>query len=294
MNLACAFCGSPSLRAGPERGALVYRICAQCGSGTLVEGAVSFREYYGEYDSELVLDLPPILSARYAAMLDRLERRTEGRRLLEIGCGNGYFLDVARSRGWEVGGIELSRAHVERARSRGLEVVLGDLAEDHLFSGERFDVVVAIEVVEHVPDPVGLLQAVADRAVLGGLFYATTPNFSSVTRRLLGSRWSVLSAEHVALASPRGLLRAVNASGMDVELLRSRNLYVGEYARLLRGGGKDSGPDRPFAAENAELRDRIEASRLLLALKGIVNQVLGATNLGESLECIARVRPKGA
>lgn len=286
MGEQCPYCGSTRWGRGPVRAELAYRRCRTCGSGYLPEEPIAFRDYYEAYAPDLVADLPPILARRYAAMLARLEAWAPRRTLLEVGCGNGHFLAVARDRGWEVRGVELSRAHVERARAMGLDVAYGDVAADALFAGERFGAVVMIEVLEHVPDPRGLLAACAARLDEDGVLFLTTPNFGSVTRRLLGSRWSVLSHEHVGLATPAGLRRALGGAGFSVLRLRTRSLYLGEYRRLLAGRGARR--TTPLAAENAGLRDRIEESRLLSAAKAGVNVVLGASGLGESTECWAR------
>jgi len=181
--------------------------------------------------------------------------------------------------------VELSRSHVEQALAAGLDVAYGDLATTDLWPGERFDAVVMIEVVEHVPDPLRLLQVASGRLVPGGATFLTTPNFGSVTRRLLGRRWSVLSWEHVSLATPRGLARALEASGHERIRIRSKNLYVGEYRKLLRRPG--AGETRSLSEENVVLRDRIEGSAALRWGKGAANAVLGALDLGEGLEAWA-------
>ena len=291
MREQCPYCTSTRSTSGPERGGLAYRNCVDCGSGYVEEPPIEFRDYYVDYDPNLVADLPEILVRRYQGMLARLEALTPGRRMLEVGCGNGHFLSVARGRGWEVKGTELSRAHVGHAQARGLDVVYGDLVADPLWADRAFDVVVLIEVVEHVPEPRELLAACARRLDPGGVLFVTTPNYGSMTRRILGGGWSVLGVEHVALASQRGLRRALNEVGFDVIRLWSKSLFVGEYRRLL---ARDRGaPDVPLAAENAELRDRIEGSAILSLAKEGANAVLKLTGLGEAMECWARKRDGG-
>lgn len=288
MGDGCPFCGSTRSRDGPQREGLRYAICRGCGSGYLVGESIDFRAYYEDYDPDLVLELPPVLARRYGTMLERIERIAPGRRLLEVGCGNGHFLAVAERRGWEVSGVELSRAHVDRARARGLDVVYGDLGDDALWSDHRFDALVAIEVLEHVPRPLDLLRAAADRLAPGGALFLTTPNFGSVTRRLLGAGWSVLDPEHVALASPAGLASALRRAGFTVVRMESRNLYLSEYRRLWSGRAVAAGDTTARAEATAELRDRIEGSALLRGAKAVANAALSLTGWGEGLECLAR------
>lgn len=291
MRSTCPYCASPAQRPGPERTSFRYARCARCGSGYVASHTIDFRAFYEGYDPELVLDLAPVLAARYRDMLAMLAAAAPGRRMLEVGCGNGHFLALAAEAGWETSGTELSRAHAERARGRGLDVVYGDVVEETLFPGRRFDAVVAMEVIEHLAEPTRFLAVMAERLVPGGVVFLTTPNFGSVTRRLLGPAWSVLGEEHVALASPKGLTLALQGAGFRVVRIRSKSLYVGEYVRALRGAAGPSAT--PLAAENAALRDQIEESRVLTTLKGAVNAVLGATGLGEALECLARLARGG-
>lgn len=286
MRESCPYCGSTRARSGPARADYAYRVCGECGSGYHEQAATDLRAYYERYDPTLVLELPDILRRRYSDALAWIESLVTGRRLLEVGCGNGHFLEVAAHRGWSVKGIELSRAHVDRARSQGLDVVYGDLRDDVIPSDERFDVAVAIEVLEHLEHPRPFLDALGDRILPGGLVYITTPNFSSVTRRIVGERWSVLSHEHVALASPSGLRAALRAAGFETVHLKSKNLYLGEYRRAFLP--RRDAPTVRLASENAALRDRIEESSVLRSAKSVANTLLGLTGLGESLECLAR------
>lgn len=247
---------------------------------------MDFGRYYEEYFPSGVRADSPVLARRYGEIMGRLERQTGGRRLLEVGCGNGQLLAVARARGWEVAGVELSRAQVEHCRARGLEVELGDLTRDGLFAGRAFDAAVMIEVLEHLPEPVETLEAVAERLVPGGVLYVTTPNFGALSRWVLGGGWSVLNEEHVTLASARGLRRVLARSGFRPLSVRSRNVNVGELASRLRrrgpaGGAPVSGGERFRAA--VALRDRIEASPGLRLLKGVTNAVLAVSGLGDTL-----------
>jgi SAM-dependent methyltransferase len=271
---------------GPVRGQLAYRECSTCGSGYVPEPPIAFRDYYQGYDPTLVADLPAVLVRRYSAMLERLEGWVPRRALLEVGCGNGHFLTVARERGWEVSGIELSRPHVDRARAMGLDVRYGDLAGDQLFADRSFGAAVMIEVIEHVPEPRTLLAGCHSRLDPGGVLFLTTPNYGSLTRRLLGHRWSVLSHEHVALASSEGLRLALRDTGYEPLRLRSKNLFVGEYRKLF--ASSDVRDATSLSHENVRLRDRIEESVTLSALKSVVNVALGVTGLGEGTECWAR------
>lgn len=129
-------------------------------------------------------------------------RRPGGRRLLEVGAGYGLFLDAARDRGYEVTGVELSRTASTHARDvLGLDVYSSQL-EDAPLDGP-FDVVVAWDTIEHVPDPLAFLRTVRSLLADDGVLVFSTPYVTSVPARLLGTRWWTLKpTEHIWHFSP--------------------------------------------------------------------------------------------
>jgi 2-polyprenyl-3-methyl-5-hydroxy-6-metoxy-1,4-benzoquinol methylase len=113
------------------------------------------------------------------AQNDRLaifEKLTAGRRLLDIGCGPGFFLKTAIARGWETHGIEPSRQAAAHARSLGASVTEGFFNADTAPALGRFDVVNLTNVLEHVPDAAQTLKRAADLLQPGGVLCAGVPN----------------------------------------------------------------------------------------------------------------------
>jgi SAM-dependent methyltransferase len=101
--------------------------------------------------------------------------------VLDVGCGEGTFLRLARSRGWQVAGTELS-AFASQA-SPDLTIHHGEIWEAGLRSGS-FDVVTCWHVLEHVSDPLRLLSEVFRLLRPGGLLFLTTPNSRDYLFRL--------------------------------------------------------------------------------------------------------------
>jgi SAM-dependent methyltransferase len=96
-------------------------------------------------------------------------------RLLDVGCATGDFLVAGRDAGWQVQGTEFSPAGARAARSRGLEVVPGEVWDAGLASG-AFDVVTAWHVLEHARDPRRLLDECRRVLRPGGALVLATPN----------------------------------------------------------------------------------------------------------------------
>jgi SAM-dependent methyltransferase len=118
-------------------------------------------------------------------------RRARPGRLLDLGCGEGMFLQVARERGFEIAGLDLDPGNVAAARARGLAPIEQGLVVDGegrlapmLVGAAPFDWVTAFEVLEHQPDPLGFLRAA--RGLLGpaGRLCGSVPN----RERILAAR----------------------------------------------------------------------------------------------------------
>lgn len=98
------------------------------------------------------------------------------RRILDIGCGPGFFLQTAKSRGWTAKGIEPSRQAAAHAQSLGLDIVEGFFDAVTAPCLGRFDVVHLNNVLEHLPDPIGVLTLARSLIAEGGLLCINVPN----------------------------------------------------------------------------------------------------------------------
>jgi SAM-dependent methyltransferase len=209
--------------------------------------------------------------------LRRLERMIAPGRMLEVGCSWGFFLEAARSRGWQVEGVELSDSTARWANENlGLNTACGTI-EDSPFNGEAaFDVVVAWHVIEHVQEPMNFLKIARERLRPGGLLALRTPNIRSVSARINGWVWQWVGAPaHLSLFSPKSLGLATERAGFSVRYVATRrgDAYNPVF-ELLRGGVLRAG-----------LHQRIKR---LLKLQGANGG--DASPDGESLNSSRRVR----
>jgi len=185
-------------------------------------------------------------------LVDRLVGGLDGVRWLDFGCGNGglvrYALDHTGAQvcGFEEGSIAAS------ARQRGIPILCGD-ALDELAT--PFDLVTAIEVIEHTLDPLAELRKVRRLLRPGGLLFLTTGNAAPFASDL--QKWSYIVPEiHVSFFEPVTLSRAFVESGFQPgrvpaadgfdEILKFKvlkNLRLRRRSRLT-----DLIPARPVAA----------------------------------------------
>lgn len=113
-------------------------------------------------------------------------------KLLEIGCATGFFLDIARKRGWETYGVEISDFAGRYAREKlGLKVFIGQLAEAP-FNPGSFDVICLYHVLEHVPNPKEYCQRLYQLLKPNGLLVIALPDISSPRARRLKDKWEAL------------------------------------------------------------------------------------------------------
>jgi 2-polyprenyl-3-methyl-5-hydroxy-6-metoxy-1,4-benzoquinol methylase len=186
--------------------------------------------------------------------LARQLARPGARRLLDVGCAHGWFLETARD-GFEVLGIEPDAVVGGRTAARGLPVRQGYFP-DALQAGETFDVIVFNDVIEHIPDIRAALQACHARLEEGGLLILNLPNSAGFFYRLsklfarLGWRspferlWQKdLPSPHVHYFRPANLERLVATHGFarvhsgELPSLRAKGLL-----ERIRCAGNISGP----------------------------------------------------
>lgn len=141
--------------------------------------------------------------------------------LLDVGCGVGLLLDVARQRGYRVAGVEISPYAADIARQRyRLEVSTGTL-QGRKFEDNTFDVVIMNHVIEHVPDPLVVLAEIRRILKPAGALAIGVPNFSSIFRHALRSRWpSLLPEQHLWHFSPSTLEKLLAKAEFRVETVK--------------------------------------------------------------------------
>lgn len=142
-----------------------------------------------------------------------------GDRLLELGCGDGAFLDRAAHNGCDATGLEINADAVAAARSRGLQVEMTPLEQFARTHAGQYDVVAAFQVLEHVPT----LRAVLDDMVAllkpGGRLLIAVPNQASFVLRVPGnvldmpphhlSRWRASTLRYLPEVLPLRVRRVV-------------------------------------------------------------------------------------
>jgi SAM-dependent methyltransferase len=137
-------------------------------------------------------------------------------RLLDFGAGVGTFVRAARDEGWGAIGVERSAAAIERARTRNAVDLVSDLS--HVAG--RFDAITLLDVVEHLRDPQGTVEALRTYLRDGGWMIFETGNWESWRRLAAGDAWGLYLFDHQYYFSPASLESLVGRAGLvDFQLL---------------------------------------------------------------------------
>ena len=154
------------------------------------------------------------LRATFKCLLRNLQTRgMTGGDLLEIGCGYGYLLDEAQSFFRRRIGTEFSPEAAAHARETGADVFLGGV--DELPTDARFDCAMAIQVIEHIYDPITFMTGLISHVRPGGSVLLATPDIGGALRKVMGKSWpSFKVPEHVVYFDLDTLKRLMTGAGL--------------------------------------------------------------------------------
>jgi 2-polyprenyl-3-methyl-5-hydroxy-6-metoxy-1,4-benzoquinol methylase len=293
---SCIVCNSDQLKpiAGFEKAWLSR--CKNCGMvfSTNNPTQTQLEEYYKGYGRNDYLS--PITIKRYNEILDQFESVRKTNRLLDVGCGIGYFLEVAKKRGWEVYGTEFTDEAIRICQSKGINMNKGVLAPSN-YEPESFDVITSFEVIEHINTPQSEISNISSLIRKGGLFYVTTPNFNSLLRYYLGEKYNVISwPEHLSYYTPSTLNRLMRNNSLNKLYIQTTGISITRFitsrkpaSAPIPSNTKNEGTE--FVSENTQdekLRNRFETNPVLGLAKKAINGTLTWTGKGDALKGLFR------
>jgi SAM-dependent methyltransferase len=204
----CGSCGLVSTFPIPSPGAIENHYAKKFQQGNYKLARVfAERLKQGPY-----ADFLRVLSERLTAKGETLP----GKKVLDIGCFTGEFLELLDDQGAVVYGLELQREAVEIANGKFPgRIFQADVFGDE-FPTQQFDIVTALAVIEHVTLPMKLLSRVYELLRPGGTIFLQTPNSGSAFAKVLGKYWPPYApVEHINLFSKTSLETALLKSGFS-------------------------------------------------------------------------------
>jgi len=139
-------------------------------------------------------------------------------KLLEIGCAYGFFLQEA-SRHYEVFGVEIAEDAARYCKSSGLSgVKSGVLEREDLARIGPLDVVVMLDVIEHIDNVEETIEMIAGSLRVGGSFVVTTGDWGSLLARAMGPKWRLMAPPmHLWYFSPENLMKLGQRFGLKMQ-----------------------------------------------------------------------------
>jgi SAM-dependent methyltransferase len=155
------------------------------------------------------------------AAFGRLFANGDGRRLLDFGCGNGLFLDIAHERGFECYGVDLAEDAIRAAREKpsGRNAYHGSPVEIPEINGGGFDVITMWSVLAHLAQPVEDLSMLRRLLAPDGVLLILTVNADSLILRRRLATWGGFTPNHLLFSSPRTLPRLLARAGFGAVVM---------------------------------------------------------------------------
>ena len=237
VPLACAACGGRGLqellhvydhrRKRPRWNYHVVR-CASCGFLYRHPGIRPERlgDLYttGKYAKFLAGKYTEKRIRRYEVTMEpfgALFESGHGRRLLDFGCGNGLFLDIAYERGFECFGVDLAADAIKAARKKpsGRHAYHGAPAEVPEIAPGGFDVITMWSVLAHLAQPVEDLRMLRHLLAPDGVLLILTVNAGSLVLKRRLERWGGFTPNHLLFSSPQTLPLLLRRAGFGAVVM---------------------------------------------------------------------------
>lgn len=183
----------------------------------------AYREYARSRELKIATARP-----RLAA----IKKSAKGGRLLDVGCATGFFMEAAADEGFEVRGVEFSPVAISLARPDIRDrIVRGDVNELLSREPEKFDVVTAFDIIEHVQNPANFLRELREILRPGGFLAISSPDTGHILRYLMGSKWPMLQPmQHTVLFSRRSITALLERCGFrDVQVETAHKVLTMDY-----------------------------------------------------------------
>lgn len=243
-NLNCPACGSDRSEVRLERFGRKLLQCLDCDIGYMEGFPAETNDVYShagyiETQETNYLENADYRKKRFAMerldiVQQHLKRPAATVRLLDVGCGTGWFLEVARDRGYVVSGVEIGR-ELAQFTSNKLGIPVYAVALTALPSSEKFDVITLFDVLEHISDPRAMLKSVREHLNPGGIALLFTPNLDSIGFNLLGELSSlVMPAEHLFYFTPASLRRLIEETPLNVLDCQTKGMDIPDLFSYFR------------------------------------------------------------
>jgi hypothetical protein len=187
------------------------------------------EEYYEDYfmTTTYSSSMQELQKSQIQHFIDLSNGNCANGSLIEVGCGDGSFLNHATGAFKRVVGIEPSSRFAHAARAQGHEIIEGYVQEKNLLTIEKFDYFASRQVFEHLPDPLDCLRGVSGMLNLGAIGFIEVPNGY---KALSEGRYFEFFPDHVNYYSVNSLVALATEAGFNV--ISCAPSFNGDYLEL--------------------------------------------------------------
>lgn len=172
-----------------------------------------------------------LINRHYSLFLNMLAPFFEpGKKMLDVGCGAGFFLKAASERGWDAEGVEISDYAAEYARGVVKQKVYTGKLESVDLTPASYDIITLLDTIEHLFTPHIGINLIYKLLSKGGILFIQTPDYNSLSRLLLGKDWAVLSPfEHIHYFSHKTLNLLLEREGFEQININNHIFFHPDY-----------------------------------------------------------------
>lgn len=227
--MSCRVCGSSDISFFVRSNRYLFDVyrCRSCGVAFrfplptkdeivsyYTEDYYSGKSKYSYIDERKVRGSRLVWSRRIKKLIEiyTMENSREPKTILDVGCSFGGLLEEAKRFGLQPYGVEISEYSANYAKSRGIEVFVGDVLDIDMGSN-RFDIITLIEVVEHLRDPVSVMRKIYNANTDGGIVLIQTANIDGLQSRFWGGNYHYYLPGHLHYFSNTALRNLLTKVG---------------------------------------------------------------------------------
>jgi len=234
-NPNCFYCQSKKTQVFLNGKAFSYFKCFNCGlvfrfpQSDLKNLAISNKEMYGEKNkAEEYFKREKYYRQVARMILKQIKKYQSQGNLLDVGCSYGLFLNEARKFGFKVCGIEKEKIAADFAQARfGLKIINQDFED---LKDGQFDVIVFIDVLEHLPNLRKVLVKVKKNLKRNGVLFIQCPNINSLVYKITKEKWNwLLPKVHLYHFSTKSLRKVLEENGFKTSSVKTYD-DISEFA----------------------------------------------------------------
>ena len=172
------------------------------------------------------------------------ENVPQNTKILDVGCGFGYFLKFCDEYGYETYGVDISKYAIKQAKlNTKAKLSVCDIETQILFPRGFFDVITMFDIIEHLECPYRVLKKIFELLTPKGLVLITTPNLNSLQRIVRQNGFiGFTDKTHLYLFTLSGLKFLIEQCGFKVIRLETLSTHqpppIAEFLRITKLGGE--------------------------------------------------------